>query len=362
MKRKIIFGGVFLMFLTPFFIISTSFAANEDNGFTLDGTINGEEYKGYLYLTYNNLKDSVLVKGNTFHFEGKIPFTCIALLGTRTSYIDKDFYLEKTKIKMEITILKESNEGKISYHPKLNSISGTKTIFIQEDFEKFRNLHEKDSDWNVKLYEKLIEITSKYPQNSYSGILLDNISEEFKFSNQQLEKVYKMLDLNYQNQYAIINLNRKVFGIGNINKGDRIVDFVLQNQHGKYIETKRLRGSYLLIEFWASWCGPCRNGFPELNRVYNKFKDKEFKIGNKGFKILGVSIDDDKDKWLKAIQKDKLVWENVIDKGGFLSKTAIKYGVSAIPSNFLVDKSGNIIAKNITPLELEQILAGNLKK
>ncbi|ALJ00559.1 TlpA disulfide reductase family protein [Rufibacter tibetensis] len=135
--------------------------------------------------------------------------------------------------------------------------------------------------------------------------------------------------------------------------GSAAPDIKLPSPAGPEIALTSLRGKYVLIDFWASWCGPCRQENPNVVRMYNKYKDK-------GFEIFGVSLDQDRGKWLKAIENDKLTWPHVSDLKGWESSAASLYGITAIPQTVLLDKEGKIIAKNLRGAALEEKLASLL--
>jgi peroxiredoxin len=121
----------------------------------------------------------------------------------------------------------------------------------------------------------------------------------------------------------------------------------LPNVHDSIVNLSSFKGKVVLIDFWASWCGPCRASNPSVVKLYNKLKDK-------GFEVFGVSIDSKKDAWVKAIRQDKIKYTQVNDNGGWYSKVAELYGVNMIPTSFLLDKTGKIIAIDATGKELQQ--------
>lgn len=155
-----------------------------------------------------------------------------------------------------------------------------------------------------------------------------------------------------QNLYGIYNNKKQQIEAANpFARGKQVPDFTeLRTDGKKSIKLSDLRGQVVLLDFWASWCGPCRAENPNVVKNYQKYKDA-------GFTVMSVSLDSNKDKWLAAIQADQLSWPNhVSDLGGWNSKVAKLYGVQSIPFTVLIDKDGKVIATNLRGAALEQTL------
>jgi peroxiredoxin len=136
--------------------------------------------------------------------------------------------------------------------------------------------------------------------------------------------------------------------------GQPAPQFTQNNTNEQPVALTSLKGKYVLIDFWASWCGPCRAENPSVVKAYNKFRDKNFEI-------LAVSLDNKKEPWLEAIKKDGLTWLHVSDLKGWKNEVAVLYNVQAVPQNWLIDPNGIIIAKNMRGEELSKKL-GELVK
>ncbi len=149
---------------------------------------------------------------------------------------------------------------------------------------------------------------------------------------------------------ATADLKKQVNAIRGFSLGGEAPDFAQKTPEDKDLKLSDLRGKVVLVDFWASWCGPCRRENPNVVRLYNQYKEK-------GFEILGVSLDNVKDRWVQAIEKDQLKWKHVSDLKGWQNDVAQLYGVRAIPHTILLDAEGKILARNLRGAELEEKLA-----
>ena len=213
------------------------------------------------------------------------------------------------------------------------------------------SLQKNDSAMGVyrKHLEKIKGEVDKYVashQNSPVAPFVVLVTSEMEQDAAALERRYMKLDKNVQNGFYGKIVKQQIDNTKTGSIGSDAIDFSQADTDGKQVALSSFRGKYVLVDFWASWCRPCREENPNVVKAYNKYKEKNFTI-------LGVSLDQSRAPWLKAIKSDNLVWTQVSDLKGWNNEAAAKYHVQSIPQNFLIDPSGKIIAKNLRGEDLD---------
>lgn len=337
-----------LILITLTLLISCN--PNPKNGFVMKGKIKGD-IPIYIFLYYENKIDSSLIENGNFYFEGKVdkPVGAYFHIQNNSNMIDDRFYLENKNIQIEISNQKKLMNNLELNFIKIDTISGSATEIMRRDFEIFVNENQNNSNWNSKLFSKLDSIISSNPRNDFSYNEFLSQIKNGNLNSNQINHLFKKLDTLDLSIVQIEDIHQGINPDKILKVGKQLYDFELPSTDSVNIKTTDFRGKILLIDFWASWCKPCRELNPELLEIY-----KEFKGSN--FEILGVSLDTDIEKWNKAILKDELIWKNVIDTLTRNGKVSAKYKINAIPANYLINKTGTIIAKNIEITELRKLL------
>lgn len=358
------------------FIFFFAIATNAQLKYAIQG--NGKKLKNgdVLYLVYEKngktAMDSAKVHKKKFTFSGQIDKPVKASLYRNENPMKANIvaeylalYLEKGTIKFNSpdTLTNASvggtplNEAMELYRLKL--VPWSKKIRAIKDPELFTEIEKKDTSLvnrtNTKLRQLFYERTelelkfiNENPASYVSLEILRGISGQSRFVD-KIEAAYKRLDTNLKTtpQAAVIEgniLKSRMVAVGSSAK-----DFTITDMNGNEVRLSSFKGSYVLLDFWASWCASCRKEHPNLITTYTKFKEK-------GFTILSVSIDNNKDKWLKAVTSDKLSWPQVSDLKGNNSESYLLYGVTTIPANFLINPKGIIIAKDLKGDSLQEEL------
>ncbi|MDX2190693.1 MAG: TlpA disulfide reductase family protein [Bacteroidota bacterium] len=282
----------------------------------------------------------------------KLKFDSVNMAGTqmRNEAINKNAGLFFGKIMMMFAIDPSIMKDDFFTEAELSSAEYTRgdmlnnkiAMYFQKYAEQNPELWKLEADYVIKNFREKTRNRELAYLNITSLLLQNGIEPSKNF----LTNYKKEFGNSVRSKEFLASLPK-----GEPKEGDEAPDIILAGADGKKLPLSSLKGKYVLIDFWASWCGPCRMENPNVVRVYNQYKDK-------GFTIYSVSLDNTKEKWLAAIQSDGLTWPNhVSDLKGWQSEGAALYAVRGIPATFLIDKNGIIIAKNLRGPSLERKLA-----
>ncbi len=202
------------------------------------------------------------------------------------------------------------------------------------------------------VYDEMVSYQMDYLKANPSSYLSPSILQANSYSMDatELEEYLSAMDESLSASNIVKNLQARVEVLKKVAIGQPAPDFTQNDSMGNPVSLSSFKGKYVLIDFWAAWCGPCRGENPNVVKAYNTYNDK-------GFEVLGISLDDNRDSWLKAVKDDHLSWTHLSELNGWSNSAARLYGVNAIPGNFLINDEGIIVARNIRGEELQEKLA-----
>jgi peroxiredoxin len=377
--KKILF---FLIVISSTYSCKNKGEAGNSKSYTINGTVAGCNF-GEIYLQIMNkteaTPDTIKISKGKFTYSSKsaAPEFAILLFPNVEHKIDPKnilmFFTEpgsniqvtfdsSAKERFVITGSKTSDEFKI-FKQKCLTPSEEKEKKTFENINPMSINNPTTMDSLMKLAETIQqekkEAVVKYITENKTSIvgaayayLIGTQEENSKF----IQLAYNMMDDNIRNSFYGIEIKKKIDAAIKTDIGAIATDFNVKDIEGKQVTLSNFyKGKKLvLIDFWASWCGPCRKENPNVVKAYSKFHSK-------GFDILGISLDEEKQDWIGAIKKDGLTWTQVSDLKGWESGVARLYNVTAIPTNFLIDGTGKIIATNLRGELLETKLNELLK-
>jgi peroxiredoxin len=353
--KKLIAGSIILAVL--FSVISCN--TKKTDGYTIDGTITGAD-NGWVLLKKRDegkmiTADSVQVKEGKFAFTGKVDMPEVYYLKVKNVDGAFPFFIENGILNMKVyadsvdksVVTGSASQDAFVAYRKDESKYNLKMEALYGDYMKAKETHDT-------VAQKKVETAYDSVQNAQSAFTKDYIlkngksvvaaylaiSNSYAYSLEDLKAINKAFDPSIANSAYVKKLAERETILTKVEVGQPAPEFTMNDTTGKPISLSSLKGQVVLVDFWASWCSPCRAENPNVVAAYKRFNSK-------GFTVLGVSLDTDKGKWLQAISKDGLTWTQVSDLIGWENAAAKEYGVMSIPANFLLDKDGKIIGNSL---------------
>jgi peroxiredoxin len=357
---------VFLLFIAGLFSCETQ----KKDSFTITGTMKNVPENSLIILrTQERILDSLRLQNNTFTFTGSVESPQYALI-TVDGTIDQSYFW---LVNSEMTFSAESGKFRQA------SITGSKLqdekVAFAAKLKVYDDLEEQIDEYARANYEKLTKKDIDSLRTALTNAENGYYNEVLKYAKANPNSLVSLYYLDFyktsipnkqdvQESYDALTPEMKAHPMGKelgsflakaeIVVGGQYADITLKNTQDEEKSLSQNLGEYTLVAFWEESCVHCRAYNPKLVKIHEQFNAK-------GFNVFGVSLDRDKDRWLKAVKEDQLPWENVVDTRGKKGDVAKQYSISAIPANVLLDKDGKVLAKNMDAESLEKNLERLLK-
>ena len=360
------FNSCLIIFLFLFF---SQIGCKNNKSFILTGYLTGFKDSTLLFLQRGKNIDSAYLTKGTFSFQGKIDddaehvllkvfdnssYTFLWLENTEIKF----YNIKNGSIKNSKIIGSETQKEDDRYNLLMKPYNEKRDSLTTINMSGADSFKMKEVEYEFKKNDSLInDANYKFINDNPNSLISIDLLKVYCSVFGKKKTIYLFDKINEKNRNT--SLGKEIQNFIALNKeikiGDRFENFIQYDVSGNEVKLSDLTGKTILLEFWASWCMPCRRENPLLLNIYNKYKKK-------GFEIISISIDQDKNEWKKAIKEDKLIWINVTELGEKENTAALIYGISSLPDNFLINPTGTIIKRNITNEELSNELAKLLTK
>lgn len=334
-------------YLTLLFTLLTTGVSQAQNSkvFQVKGNIStladSEIFLSYI-INGEKRTDTTVTKGGCFSIKGSIDEPCVAMLNNSDNSIQRLFLLDNSVIELNgvyskpTTLTVKGGKPQMEYENLQVEIMKNREDVIavyksEGEGAKYDSLYRNERSI-------IMRFIKEHPDSYLSANQLFYNTNENNLS--ESITLYKAFSEKVKNSYEGKKVAERIKTLQKVKVGNQALNFTQLDTLGKPVQLSDFKGKYILLEFWASWCGPCRAEGPNIFKAFTKYKDK-------GFVILAVSLDKDEVSWKRAIVKDNLPWIHVSDLKYFRNEVAELYGVHGIPTNFLIDPEGKIIDKDL---------------